>query len=289
MCDLTTIIVNYNTALYLLACLKSIAPPHPLKMEVIVVDNASVDRSVPLVTREFPWVKLIANEENLGFAQANNQALKSAQGRYVCFLNPDTLVEKGAFEAMADFMSFHRDVGMAGMRILNPDGSVQSSVERRYPGQKRARHDLIGLPGDIAWVLGAAMVARRSILESLGGFDGRFFLYGEEQDLCLRIRRAGWKIGFIPDAVVVHWGGQSERNTVAKDLWKKKFKAELLFYERHYSKRSIRRIHRANVLQALWRVFSLKMTLPLHSNKEASLEKLEKYRLASKMFRFWNA
>lgn len=131
------------------------------------------------------------------------------------------------------------------------------------------------------------MIARRVMVEDLGGFDEGFFLYGEEQDLCLRIRKKGWKIGFIPDAAVVHWGGQSERNTSAADLWKKKFAAELLFYRKHYSRGSVLRIHRANVVQALWRIFSLRLTLPLCLDKEVSLDKLNKYRLALKTFHFW--
>jgi len=287
MVDISAIVVSYNTAELLTACLKSVASRSDPSVEVIVVDNASQDDSAARVSRDFPWVKLIANEQNAGFARANNQALKVSRGEYVYFLNPDTVVQPGAFEAMMRFMASHTDVGLAGTRILNPDGSVQPSVETRYPGERRAQKDLRGLAGDIAWVLGASMIARRAMVEDLGGFDERFFLYGEEQDLCLRIRKKGWKIGFIPDAAVVHWGGQSERNTRAADLWKKKFTAELLFYRKHYSKGSVLRIHRANVVQALWRIFSLRLTLPLCLDKEVSLDKLNKYRLALKTFHFW--
>ena len=289
MFGISIIIVNYNTAELLAPCLNSVEPRSDLGLEVIVVDNASQDDSAAMVSRDFPWVKLIANESNAGFARANNQALKVSNREYIYFLNPDTVVQPGAFEAMIGFMESHRDVGLAGTRILNPNGSVQSSVERRYPGERRAQKDLRGLPGDIAWVLGASMVARRAIVEELGGFDEGFFLYGEEQDLCLRIRKAGWKIGFIPDAVVVHWGGQSERTTSTEDLWKKKFTAESLFYRKHYSKRSILRIHRANVVQALWRIVSLRLTLPFCADRDVSLNKLTKYRLALKTFHFWKA
>ena len=286
---LSVLIVNYNTAELLKACLNSIAGQLGPNHEVIVVDNASKDGSAAMVTQDFPWVKLIANDQNVGFARANNQALERSSGEYIYFLNPDTVVQPVAFEAMIRFMGSHADVGLAGTRILNPDGSEQPSVERRYPGQKRAQKDLTGLPGDIAWVLGASMMASRQVVEDLGGFDERFFLYGEEQDLCLRIRRAGWKIGFIPEASVVHWGGQSERSTRATALWKKKFAAESTFYNKHYSKNSIQRIHRAHVIQALWRVFSLKLTLPLCKDKKIALEKLEKYQVALKTFHFWKA
>jgi N-acetylglucosaminyl-diphospho-decaprenol L-rhamnosyltransferase len=289
MFGISIIIVNYNTADLLATCLNSVEPWSDLGLEVIVVDNASQDDSAAMVIQDFPWVSLIANESNAGFARANNQALKLSRREYVYFLNPDTVVQPGVFDAMIGFMESHTDVGLAGTRILNPNGSVQSSVERRYPGERRAQTDLRGLPGDIAWVLGASMIARRAIVEDLGGFDEDFFLYGEEQDLCLRIRKAGWKIGFIPDAVVVHWGGQSERSTSTEDLWRKKFTAESLFYRKHYSKRSILRIHRANVVQALWRIVSLRLTLPFCVNRDVSLNKLTKYRLALKTFHFWKA
>jgi len=287
MCDISIIIVSYNTAELLVECLNSIVSQSNREIEVIVVDNASSDASASLVAQDFPWVKLIANEHNLGFARANNQALKISQGRYIYFLNPDTVVQPGVFEAMIDFMSAHSDIGLAGTRILNPDGTLQSSVEKRYPGQKRAKQDLEGLKGEIAWVLGASMIARRAVVEDLEGFDEDFFLYGEEQDLCLRIRKTGWKIGHIPDAVVVHWGGRSEGNSPALHVWKKKFAAESLFYKKHYSKRSIMRINRANVVQALWRIFSLKLTLPFGADKNVSLEKRDRYRLALKTFHFW--
>ena len=287
MCYISIIIVNYNTARLLTECLNSIALQSDLSSEIIVVDNASEDDSVALVTRDFPWVKLIANEHNMGFARANNQAFQISKGRYVYFLNPDTMVQPGAFEAMIGFMTTHTDVGLAGTRIMNPDGSPQSSVESRYPGQKRAKQDLEDLKGEIAWVLGASMIARRVIIEDLGGFDEGFFLYGEKQDLCLRIRKEGWKIGHIPNAVVVHWGGRSEGYSPASHVWKKKFAAESLFYNKHYSKRSIRRINRANVVLALWRIFSLKLTLPFYADKKASLEKRDRYRLALKTFHFW--
>ncbi len=129
------------------------------------------------------------------------------------------------------------------------------------------------------------MIARHSVLKVTGGFDEGFFLYGEDQDLCLSVRKAGWKIGFITDAVILHWGGVSEQDTLPIEVWKKKFNAELLFYRKHYSKKTIKAIRRANIIQALWRVFTLNVTLPFYNNKEASLKKLEKYRLILTMFR----
>ncbi|MEE8300653.1 MAG: glycosyltransferase family 2 protein [Desulfatiglandales bacterium] len=282
--ELSIIIVNYDTAGMLYRCLNSIASQWDIKTEVIVVDNASQDNSQDIIKENFPWVKLIANKHNLGFGRANNQALKSCKAKYVYFLNPDTELRQGVLRAMIEFMESHPEVGLAGTRIINPDGSPQSSVEKRYPGEKHAKHDLKRLRGGIAWVLGASMIARRGIVEGLGGFDESFFLYGEEQDLCLRVRKAGSTIGYIPDSVVVHWGGQSERNALPVEVWKKKFDAELVFYRKHYSKRAIRAIRRAKLIQALWRVFTLKLTIPFSSDKESSLKKLDKYKLVLRTF-----
>lgn len=284
MCDLSVMIVNYNTAAFLKRCLTSLSSQGDINLKVIVIDNASDDNSQELVRNEFPWVELVANKQNLGFSRANNQALRSCKSKYVYFLNPDTEVQQGALVAMMRFMDSHPEVGLAGNRIINPDGSPQSSVETRYPGQKHAREELKGLEGGIAWVLGASMIARARLIEDLGGFDERFALYGEEQDLCLRIRKAGWAIGHIPDAVVIHWGGQSERNNLPAEIWKKKFEAELVFYKKHYTKRTIRAINTANLVQALWRLVTLTLSLPFSTDRESSLKKLEKYRLVLKIF-----
>ena len=282
MCDISVIIVNYNTVAFLRRCLSSLLSQGDINLKAIVVDNASDDNSQEMVRNEFPWVGLVANKQNLGFSRANNQALRSCRSKYVYFLNPDTEVRQGALVAMTRFMDSHPKVGLAGNRIVNPDGSPQSSVETRYPGQKYAREELKGLEGDIAWVLGASMIARAGLIEDLGGFDERFALYGEEQDLCLRIRQAGWAIGHIPEAVVVHWGGKSERNNLPGEIWKKKFEAEFVFYKKYYTKRTIRAISRANIVQALWRLFTLILTLPFSTNRENSLKKLEKYRILLK-------
>jgi len=282
LCDLSVIIVNYNTAELLERCLTSLASQSDIIYEVIVVDNASQDNSQDMVRTRFPRIRLIANKRNLGFSRANNEALKSCTGQYVYFLNPDTEVRPGALRAMTEFMESHKDIGLAGTRIINPDGSDQSSVEKHYPGERHAKQELKGLTGDIAWVLGASMIGRRSIIENLGGFDEQFFLYGEDQDLCLGARKAGWAIGLIPDAVVVHWGGQSERNNLPVEVWKKKFKAETVFFEKHYPKKAVVAIQRANLIQALWRILTLRITLPFCSDKQVSRNKLDKYRLVLK-------
>ena len=279
------IIVNYNTADLLSACIRSIQNQSEEQVEVITVDNASQDHSLNLLQNTFPDVKLIANKSNLGFARANNQAVKVSTGDYLYFLNPDTEIRSGAFRTMMEFMDSHPEVGLAGTRIIYPDGSLQSSFERRYPGQRHAKRELRGLKGEIAWVLGASMVTRRRLFEAVEGFDEDFFLYGDDLDLCLRIRKRGWTIGYIPDAVVVHWGGGSERGTVPIEVWKKKLDAESVFYRKHYSKRAIRAIRTENLMQAWWRILTLSISVPFMKNKEESYEKLEKYKLVFGTFR----
>ncbi len=180
-CDLSIIIVNYNTRDYLARCLQSLAGISGIVAEIIVVDNASKDSSMKMVRERFPETTVIANTENRGFAKANNQAIAVSKGRYLYFLNPDAEVREGVPDAMISHMEKYPDVGLAGTRLANPDGSDQSSVESRYPGQKHAGKEMAGLKGDIAWVLGASMIARRMAVVNAGGFNEDFFLYGEEQ------------------------------------------------------------------------------------------------------------
>ena len=283
--DLSVIIVNYNTADFLGRCLTSVARQTDVDVEVIVVDNCSKDGSPSFVREHFPWVRLMANDQNLGFSRANNQALKDCSGTYVYFLNPDTELRSGAFKNMVDFMESHPNIGLAGTQLVNPDGSPQSSVEIRYPGQRHAKDELKGLKGDIAWVMGSSMIARLEVLRGVDGFDEHYFLYGEDLDLCLRIRKSGWDIGYIPEAMVIHWGGQSERNNLPVEVWEKKIRAEALFYQKHYSPKTVRAIDRWNFYQACWRIFALKLELLFTNNKKPVLAKLEKYQLIRKMLR----
>ncbi|OQY15587.1 MAG: hypothetical protein B6I32_06650 [Desulfobacterium sp. 4572_20] len=285
LCDLSIIIVNYNTADMLVRCLHSIRSQSFNNPEVIVVDNASQDNSLEVIKGFSAWIKVIANKRNLGFAKANNQALKISNGKYIYFLNPDTELKEGTFNAIIEFMKSNPEVGIAGTRIVNPDGSYQPSIERHYPGERHSKGELSGLKGDIAWVLGASMIARRIVLRDVGGFDERFFIYGDDLDICLSVRKAGWSIGYIPNAVVVHWGGASEQNTLPVELWKKKLDAEFLFYKKHYSAKTIRAIRRTNIIHALWRIITLNLILPFRKKKEIHIKKLNRYRLILASFR----
>ena len=196
MIDFSIVIVSYNTADLIGECLASAFASEDCEKEIFVVDNASTDDSADVVRRQFPGVHLVANVENRGFAAANNQVLPLCRGRYLLFLNPDTVLPPLSLKTLGDFLERNPRVGLAGARIVNPDGTDQESVSRRYPGEKFAVGELTGLPGRIACVLGAAMAARAEIIRAVNGFDESFFLYGEDEDLCLRIRKAGYEIGY---------------------------------------------------------------------------------------------
>jgi len=129
------------------------------------------------------------------------------------------------------------------------------------------------------------MIARRIVLRDVGGFDERFFIYGDDLDLCLSVRIAGWSIGYIPNAVVVHWGGASEKDTLPVELWKKKLDAEFLFYKKYYSAKTIRAIRRTNIIHALWRIITLNLVLPFCKEKETHIKKLNRYRMILASFR----
>ena len=276
--NISVIIVSYNTADLIVACLESVMASQKVDVEVFVVDNASKDDSVEIVRKRFPMVKVIANNTNVGFGRANNQALRESSGQYVIFLNPDTTVEPDSFSAMTTYMKDHPKTGLGGPKVQNPDGSRQDSVAYRYPGHRFGAADLGELPGEIACVLGACQIASAKLLKEIGGFDEDFFLYGEDQDLCLRIRKRGFEIGFIDSAVIMHHGGHSERATLPAEVVAKKFRGELLFYRKHYRPQTIREICNRHVRRAAWRMFVIRMLMPLTANKVAASAKLGRYR-----------
>ncbi|MCX7634778.1 MAG: glycosyltransferase family 2 protein [Syntrophales bacterium] len=280
--DVSIIIVSYNTADLLGPCLEAVLHQQGVNLEVLVVDNASTDDSAALVARQYPQVKLMVNAINRGFGAANNQALPLCQGRYILYLNPDTVMADACLAVAVSYMDNHPEVGLAGLHILNPDGTDQPSIAYRYLNQRRTRGELAGLPGKIAAVLGAAMIARRDVVKAVEGFDEDFFLYGEDEDLCLRIRRRGYQIGFIPEARVIHFHGQSERGSQPTEVWRKKYRAEMQFYRKHYDPETIARIVRYESWRTLWRMVSLKALTYLGANKEVAQAKFEKYAI------YWN-
>lgn len=275
----SVVIVSYNTADLIEACLLSVRASDGVSLETFVVDNASSDDGAALVRGKFPWVRIVENRENRGFGAANNQVLGECAGRYIVLLNPDTETTPQAFRRMASWMDANPQVGLAGPTVNNPDGSRQDTVSRAYPGQKRTAGELSGLPGEIACVMGACQIVRTGLMRELGGFDEGFFLYGEDQDLCLRIRKKGYEIGHIDPAVILHHGGRSERGTPSIEVWRKKALAEYLFYRKHYRPETVRRIARAHRFREMRKILLTRFSLPFVRDRAKALERMERYRM----------
>ena len=235
MIDLSIVIVNWNVRDLLRRCLATVFAATPYALEVIVVDNASSDGSLDMLRAEFPQVHLIANADNRGFPAANNQGLSAARGRYAMALNPDTEIAGDALIRIIAYLDRHPDVGALGPQLLNSDGSIQSS-RRRFPTFVTALFESTWLQGiaphgvlrrfyvddvpasvtqEVDWVTGACIAVRREVLEGVGGFDESFFMYSEELDWCKRVRSAGWKIVYLPEAKIVHHVGKSSEQAVA--------------------------------------------------------------------------
>ena len=258
----SVIIINWNTRDLVADCLRSVAAEMTLfadtsdtaaeLVEVIVVDNASNDGSSMMLRHEFPWIHVIENCENIGFAAANNQALHHCKGKYILLLNSDTKVLPGAFTEMIAFMDQASDAGAAGSRYFNPDGSLQPScypaptvgrelwrlfhLDKLYPlGIYHMDKWSIEKPREVDIVQGAALLLRREIAVDLGLFDPDYFMYTEEVDLCQRIRAAGWKIFWVPRSTIIHYGGQSTCQ-VAQTMFLQLYRSKILYFRKHHGR-----------------------------------------------------
>jgi GT2 family glycosyltransferase len=263
--DLSVVIVSWNVRDLLRECLQSVLrsqesgvrsqesgtllpDPCPLTTEIVVVDNASADGSAAMVAAEFPAVRLIASPTNRGFTGGNNLGIAAARGRYVFFLNPDTVVSRDALVALVDALEKHADVGVVGPQLRYGDGRLQSSCRRfptlltalfegtplewHWPANRWARWYRMedqetggrgqeaGSRGqesgqEVDWLVGAALMTRRAVLEQIGGFDEGYFMYSEELDWCRRVKAAGWRIVYLPAAQIIHYEGKSSEQVVA--------------------------------------------------------------------------
>lgn len=229
--DLSIIIVSWNTGDLLKKCLQSIYQNQAgLSIEIFVVDNNSSDETVAMIRKEFPLIKLIVNDKNLGFAQANNQALSLAHGKYVLLLNPDTEILNNSLEKAVDFMENHPEVGALGSKILFGDKSLQPSVRRfptflaiflllikapRFFKKIKSLDKYLCLDFDysrlqaVDQIMGAFILIPKKVFDKIGFLDERFFLWFEEVDLCYRIKKTGQQIIYNPDIEIIHYGGQS--------------------------------------------------------------------------------
>jgi GT2 family glycosyltransferase len=237
---LSVIIVAWNSAPWIEPCLSSLMVDlQGIAGEVIVVDNASMDTTVDLIHRRFPQVRLLQNPHNAGFGRACNQALAISRGEFVLFLNPDTHIQPGMVQTLLHFLRAHPEAGAVGPTLLNPDGSLQLSgnsfpsltnlwVEAFFLDRCFPAHPLFGghklshvdrtVVREVDWVMGACLLAPQAVLEKIGGFDERFFLFFEDTDLCWRMRQAGYAVFFLPTARLVHFGGASPEHYTAPKI-----------------------------------------------------------------------
>jgi N-acetylglucosaminyl-diphospho-decaprenol L-rhamnosyltransferase len=258
--DISILIINYNTASLIPTCVNSILQQQGVQCEIIVVDNASADNSAEVLQSLGNQIIPILNKDNLGFGKANNQAAKQAQGRYLFLLNPDAnLQSPNGLRELIAFMETNPNYGLVGPKIISKDRDHVSLPAKNYPGQKYSAFKFEKLPGEIAWVLGAGMLIRRDLYNQIGGFDEDYFLYGEDADICLRIRQQGYAIGYCENVIVEHIGGGSEKRTPTEQLWRKKLNGAQLFYKKHYPREVARGIVKNKARRAYWRYLLLKI------------------------------
>jgi GT2 family glycosyltransferase len=266
--DLSVIILNYNTRDFLRQCLQSIKKTQGIDPEVIVVDNASTDGSVAMVKENFPEVKLMVNEKNIGFAAGNNQGVKKAKGKFILFLNPDTLVQPETLKAMVDYLKKHPKTGAATCQVELPNGQLDYACHRGFPTPWNAFAYFSGLaklfpkikaftgytlsylplnqthPIDAA--CGAFLMVRREAGEASHWWDEDYFWYGEDLDFCYRLKQKGWRIDYVSQTKIIHHKGAASGikkhsqkiATATKKTKKRAIKASTevmrVFFQKHY-------------------------------------------------------
>lgn len=263
--DLGIVIVNWNTRDLLRDCLRSVQVSQgDFTCRVVVVDNASADGSADMVRAEFPDVTLIASAENEGYSRANNRGLRAlgfAQGcadedapRYALALNPDTVLPPAALSDMLVYMDADATIGVAGPKLVLPDGSLDLACRRSFPTPEISFYRMVGLSKlfprsrrfgrynltyldpdvetEVDSVVGAFMLVRRAAIQRVGLFDETFFMYGEDLDWAFRIKQAGWKVMYNPRVTVTHVKRAASRQS--RRAQREFYRAMLLFYRKHY-------------------------------------------------------
>jgi N-acetylglucosaminyl-diphospho-decaprenol L-rhamnosyltransferase len=260
--DLAIVIVNFKARDLLRDCLRSIQASQGVRPEIYVVDNASADGSVAMIREEFPRIHLLALPDNIGYGAANNVGLRAAldeEGgppRYLLLLNPDTVLPPAALAQSIAFLNERPDAGAVGPKLVRQDGSLDKACRRGFPtpavalyhflfldqlfprSPRFARYNVTYLdPGEQAEVdslVGAFMLIRREALDQTGLFDESFFMYGEDLDLCFRIRHHGWQIWYDPRVTVLHYKGASSKQNSSKANYEF-YRSMLLFHRKHFA------------------------------------------------------
>lgn len=248
---LSVVIVSYNVRGYLENCLQSVNRAlEGIEGEVFVVDNHSDDDSVEAVRSQYPWVRLIENQENMGFSRANNIAIREAHGEYVLLLNPDTIVEEATLSEVLRFMERHPKAGGAGVMMHNADGSLAPESRRALPTPWVSCLKMLGFtkryymshlpwdqPSRIEVISGAFCFLRKKALDEVGLLDEDFFMYGEDIDLSYRLMKGGWENWYLPYPIT-HFKGKSTQKSDYRYVHIF-YKAMLIFFRKHYSHLSL--------------------------------------------------
>lgn len=259
---LSVIIVNYNVQYFLENCLNSVyKAAKEVNLEVIVVDNNSVDGSLQMVAEKFPQTQVIANKDNRGFSTANNQAIKIAKGEYVLLLNPDTVVEENTFKVCCDFFDQHTKAGGIGVKMLDGKGNFLPESKRGLPTPSVAFYKIFGLAAlfpksekfgqyhlghldknknhEIEILSGAFMMIRKAVLNKIGLLDESFFMYGEDIDLSYRITQAGYSNHYLADTQIIHYKGESTKKSSINYVFVF-YRAMAIFAKKHFSDKNAR-------------------------------------------------
>ncbi|HYF84141.1 MAG TPA: glycosyltransferase family 2 protein [Clostridia bacterium] len=253
---LSIIIVSYNTRELLKNAIESIYMTYQNDdLEVIVVDNGSSDGSTAMVKEEFGDVILIESSENLGFAKANNIAIKQSKGKYILLLNPDTILVEDCLEKCLAYMNNNQSIGALGCKVVMPDGKLDLACRRSFPTPEVSFYRMTGLSKlypdnkrfaqynltyldenetyEVDSIVGAFMLIRREVIEQVGILDEEYFMYGEDIDWCYRIKQAGWKVVYNHEAEIVHYKGASGGKRNPRTIYEF-YRAMYLFYKKHY-------------------------------------------------------
>ncbi|MBH49177.1 MAG: hypothetical protein CMG69_00275 [Candidatus Marinimicrobia bacterium] len=256
--SVSVIIVSFNVKQYLIHCLESVLQTnYKGKVEIIIVDNNSFDGTADMIRERFSKCNLISNQKNVGFGKAVNQAIKIASSEYVLILNPDTVLQEDTISTFVKYLKLNSDVGLVGPKIINPDGTLQLACKRTFPSLSVALPKLLGLSRlfphskwtgkynltyldsdeihSVDAISGSCMFLRVSLFKTIGGFDEQFFLFGEDLDLCHRIKKEGKEVHYLPTTQIIHYKGESVKSA-PYDSITAFYNAMLLFYKKQLSK-----------------------------------------------------
>lgn len=305
--DINILIITYNSRAFIGACIDSLFSSKDVYSKITVVDNASTDGTAELIKEKYPSVKVLKNMENTGYACAVNKGVASVDGDFFIVANADVIFHRDTVCQMVEYLMMHPDVGVVGVQQVFPDGKWQRSYGN-VPGIVDSIKNLIGIttlhnwvrrfawprridsyPKEVGYIDGAAMAIRKEAYESVKGFDESFFFYGEEADFCFRLRKAGWKVIFLPTTILTHIRGGSSRraDTDTEKYLQLHVNSKLLFLKKHYQRWQLyfyiqmEKIH----IQKLAIIYQLIKYLLPKSKRNYVCSKIMEYNLLAKI---WN-